>query len=153
MQTFLRVPPQIAPAVLLGLALPCISLAAEDSGGLKRPCPVEGRDVEVTVTAVPDIPQRCYEVSYHEQRAYVCVAASGTPEGPYSFSLDRFDPERVTKDGWTGGGNFGNTAEQAFQRACTLTVMRHEKEKAKLEFDPEKARKALDKFFGWEAKE
>ena len=105
------------------------------------------------MTAVPDILQRCYEVSYHEQRAYVCVAASGTPEKPYSFSFGRFDPERVTKDGWTGGGNFGNTAKQAFQGACTLTVLRHEQEKAKLKFDPEEARKELDEFFGWGAKE
>ncbi len=153
MQMFLRVLPQIAPAVLLCLALPYVSLAAEDSGGVKRPCLVEGGEVEVTVKAVPDILQRCYEVSFHEQRAYVCVAASGTPEKPYSFSLGRFDPERVTKDGWTGGGNFGNTAQQAFQGACTLTIMRHDQEKAKLKFDPEIARKELDEFFGWGAKE
>lgn len=143
----------MAPAVLLGLVLPCVSLVAEATGGLKKPCPVHGGEVDVTVTAVPDIPQRCYELSYHEQRAYVCVAASGTPEAPYSFSLDKFEPKHVTKDGWTGGGNFGNTAEQAFQRACALTVTRHEQEKAKREFNPEKAREALDKFFGWEPKQ
>ena len=139
--------------MLLGLGLSCTSLAAEESAGLKRPCAVKGRVVDVNVMPVPDIPQRCYEVSYHEQRAYVCVAAGGTPEGPYSFSLDRFEPERVTKDGWTGGGNFGNTAEQAFQTACTLTVIRHETEKAKQEFDPEKAGRALDEYFGWGAQE
>ncbi|MDD9984326.1 MAG: hypothetical protein OXU81_23690 [Gammaproteobacteria bacterium] len=150
MHTLRRRSSQVARAALAALGLiSCASFAAEEPAGLKRPCTVSGGVVEVTVTPILGIPQRCYEVAYHEQRAYVCVAAGGTPEGPYSYSLDRFEPERVTKDGWTGGGNFGHTAEEAFQGACSVSVMRHEREKAKLEFDPDKAGRALDEFFGW----
>ena len=153
MNTFFRISPHHALAMLLSLGLSCTGLADEQSDGIKKLCPVEERKVDVTVTPVPNIPQRCYEVAYHEQRAYICVAAGGTPEGPYSYVVGRFDRERVTKDGWTGGGNFGNTAERAFRAACSWTVREHETEEARLKFEPSDAGEKLDDYFGRGAEE
>ena len=150
MRTSARTPPKMPRVVLFVLALPWTSVAADDSGDIKMPCAVDGKEVEVTVRAIPGIPQRCFEVSYYRQRAYICVAASGTPDRPYSFTLGKFDPEWVTKDGWTGGGNYGHTAYSAFRGACSATIRRHEEEQAKLGFDPHQAAQDLEKYFDWQ---
>ena len=137
---------QIAASVLLLSVIAFDSPVSAESPTFKRPCPIDGRTVDVVVAPIPDIAQRCYEIAYQEQRSYVCVWFEGTPEGPYSFSSS-FDAKRVTTDGWTGGGNVRVTAEDAFKGACRSAVQRYEIEKRKLRFDPDKAAQALDEFF------
>lgn len=147
MHTFLSMSGQIAPSALLLFVVSFASTAAAQSDTFKRPCSLDGQTVEVAVAPIHNIPQRCYEVAYHDQKNYVCVWAQGTPDGPYIFSSD-FDPKYVTKGGWTGGGNARLTADAAFAGACRSAVRRYAVEQKKRRFDPDKAAKALDEFFG-----
>ena len=71
----------------------------------------------VEVQEVPDLKQRCYEVAHGKQKGYLCVWAGGTPDRKYGYTRS-FDPEKVTEQGWTGGGNLGCTAEDCFNALC-----------------------------------
>ena len=129
-------------------AIVATSSASAQMTHLQRPCPLEGETIMVTVQEVPNLEQRCYELLYENQKGYVCVWAGGTPDRPYGFTTN-FQPEHVTKDGWTaaGGGNVGCKAEQCFRSLCRQLVRKHKEETGRTNFDPDSAAEKLDEFF------
>lgn len=102
--------------------------------------------VMVDVQEVPDLKQRCYEVAYGRQKGYLCVWAGGTPEGKYGYTRT-FNPENVTEQGWTGGGNLGCTADDCFNALCAWLVRDQRLEQARMRFDAKVAAEELDEFF------
>ena len=129
------------------IAAVAVSLSASDqTARIQKACPIGDKPVMVEVREIPRLKQRCYEVAYETQRGYLCVWAGGTPDGKYGYTRE-FDPEKVTEQGWTGGGNVGCTAEACFKGLCSWLVRDRMRELNRMKFNPDEAGDALDAFF------
>ena len=136
----------VVPILVAMAAFSAIRPASAETTSIQRKCPVGEESVLVEIREIPDLNQRCYEVIYETQRGYVCVWAGGTPDGPYSYTMN-FDPKKVTPQGWTGGGNVGCKAEDCFRGVCGQVIRKHREEQDRLKFDPDTAADQLEQFF------
>ena len=139
---------RLIPILVLACCAPFV-FAQEDSFETK--CSVGEDTVDVRVKKVPDLKQSCYEVSYEDQKGYLCVWAGGTTPGrEYGFTTN-FDTEDVTNEGWSprGGGNVGCTAERCFSALCNRLVLDYRREQDRNRFNPKDASEELDEFFKW----
>lgn len=131
---------------VLLLAATCVSVSVFAQEHFQRECTVESEKVMVEVQKVPDLKQRCYEVTYLSQTGHLCVWARGTPGREYGYTME-FSRERVTEQGFEGSGSFGMTAEGGFNQLCATLVRNHRREQARQKFDPDAAAEQLDEFF------
>ena len=135
---------------ILVLLLACCApfvFAQQDS--FKRECSLREETVDVNVKKLPDLKQSCYEVSYEDQKGYLCVwGGGGTPGREYGFTKN-FNTEDVTEEGWfpSGGGNLGCTAERCFSALCRRLVSDYRREQERNRFNPMNASEELDEFF------
>ena len=127
----------------------CAPFVFAQEESFKRECSVSDETVIVHVKKVPDLKQSCYEVSYENQKGYLCVWAGGTTPGrEYGFTTN-FNKEDVTEEGWfpRGGGNVGCTAERCFSQLCNRLVSDYRREQDRNRFSPMHASQQLDDFF------
>ena len=81
----------VVPILVTMAAFAAIGPLSAETTSLQRKCPMGEESVLVEIREIPDLKQRCYEVVYQTQKGYVCVWAGGTPDGPYSYTIN-FDP-------------------------------------------------------------
>ena len=129
------------------LVLVCCATFVFGQELFQRECPVGDESPEVEVQEVLNLKQRCYEVSFETQKGYLCVWARGTPESQFIYTVGAFDSEKVTEQGWIGGGNVVGTVDDGFNRLCAWVVRNHRREQARTEFNPNAATEELDEFF------
>ena len=135
---------RLIPILVLACCAPFV-FAQEDSFETK--CSVGEDTVDVHVKKVPDLKQSCYEVSYKDQKGYLCVWAGGTLEREYGYTRE-LNPEDVTEQGLNPrSGNFGYSVSDGFNRLCNRLVSDYRREQAQKEFNPTIASEQLDDFF------
>lgn len=138
---FSHIAMKLAFVLLIAIRTPLVEAQNQPD----RACIVGDEPVMVKVQEVPNLKNLCYEVGYENKKGYLCVAALGTPERPFTYS-NELDPNLVTDQGLLKYGYVG-TADSVFQALCHSLVIRYREEQDRLEFDPEKAAEELSEFF------